>query len=186
MWNQTAYLKTPTLDFTGFGRAVAVAGRTVVIGAPYDGSNATAVNGGHNSSAPLSGAAYVFVSGSVGTPWRQQAFLKSTHAAHTTAEGKSVWFFGSSLSLQGDRLLVAAPTMVRGGCVKSGVAYLFGRQGENWSQQALVRPTASGDEFAFPSCQRRHYNTVRPHSALGYRPPAPESIVLMDQRPMMH
>ena len=33
---------------------------------------------------------------------------------------------------------------------------------------------------------RRHYNTVRPHSALGYRPPAPESIVLMDQRPLMH
>jgi transposase InsO family protein len=23
---------------------------------------------------------------------------------------------------------------------------------------------------------RRHYNTVRPHSALGYRPPAPEAI----------
>jgi len=23
---------------------------------------------------------------------------------------------------------------------------------------------------------RRHYNTVRPHSALGYKPPAPESI----------
>ena len=33
---------------------------------------------------------------------------------------------------------------------------------------------------------RRHYNTVRPHSALGYRPPAPESIVPMDQRPVMH
>ena len=33
---------------------------------------------------------------------------------------------------------------------------------------------------------RRHYNTVRPHSALGYRPPAPESIVLMDQRSVMH
>ncbi len=26
----------------------------------------------------------------------------------------------------------------------------------------------------------------RPHSALGYRPPAPESIVPMDQRPTMH
>ncbi len=24
---------------------------------------------------------------------------------------------------------------------------------------------------------RRHYNTVRPHSSLGYRPPAPEVIV---------
>jgi transposase InsO family protein len=33
---------------------------------------------------------------------------------------------------------------------------------------------------------RIHYNTVRPHSSLGYRPPAPESIVRMDQRPTMH
>jgi putative transposase len=33
---------------------------------------------------------------------------------------------------------------------------------------------------------RRHYNTKRPHSALGYRPPAPETIIPMDQRPVMH
>ena len=33
---------------------------------------------------------------------------------------------------------------------------------------------------------RRHYNTVRPHSALSYRPPAPESIVSIDRRPTMH
>mmetsp|Transcript_13339 Transcript_13339/g.21144 ORF Transcript_13339/g.21144 Transcript_13339/m.21144 type:complete len:82 (-) Transcript_13339:489-734(-) len=33
---------------------------------------------------------------------------------------------------------------------------------------------------------RKHYNTKRPHSALGYRPPAPEAIVPMDQRPTMH
>lgn len=32
---------------------------------------------------------------------------------------------------------------------------------------------------------RIHYNTVRPHSALGYRPPAPESLIPMDQRPTM-
>ena len=24
---------------------------------------------------------------------------------------------------------------------------------------------------------RRHYNTIRPHSALGYRPPAPEPVL---------
>ncbi len=24
---------------------------------------------------------------------------------------------------------------------------------------------------------RRHYNTIRPHSALGYRPPAPETVL---------
>jgi transposase InsO family protein len=33
---------------------------------------------------------------------------------------------------------------------------------------------------------RVHYNTVRPHSALGYRPPAPETIVPVDRRPVMH
>ncbi|XHY17113.1 IS3 family transposase ISPye6 (plasmid) [Pseudoseohaeicola sp. NH-UV-7] len=33
---------------------------------------------------------------------------------------------------------------------------------------------------------RKHCNTKRPHSALGYRPPAPETIVPMDPRPVMH
>ena len=33
---------------------------------------------------------------------------------------------------------------------------------------------------------RHQYNTVRPHSALGYRPPAPESIINVDQNPTMH
>ncbi len=33
---------------------------------------------------------------------------------------------------------------------------------------------------------RRHYNTKRPRSALGYRPPAPATIIPMDHRPMMH
>ena len=33
---------------------------------------------------------------------------------------------------------------------------------------------------------RKHYNTKRPHSALGYRPPAPETIIPMDQETVMH
>jgi len=33
---------------------------------------------------------------------------------------------------------------------------------------------------------RKHYNTKRPHSALGYRPPAPETIIPMVLRPIMH
>ena len=33
---------------------------------------------------------------------------------------------------------------------------------------------------------RRHDNTVRPHSSLRYRPPAPDSFLPMDQRPIMH
>ena len=30
---------------------------------------------------------------------------------------------------------------------------------------------------------RREYNTIRPHSSLGYRPPAPETIRLKQARP---
>ena len=33
---------------------------------------------------------------------------------------------------------------------------------------------------------RRHYNTNRQHSALGYRRPAPEAIISMVPRPIMH
>lgn len=33
---------------------------------------------------------------------------------------------------------------------------------------------------------RHHYNTLRPHSALGYRPPAPKTVIPMDQKPIMH
>jgi putative transposase len=33
---------------------------------------------------------------------------------------------------------------------------------------------------------RRHYNTKRPHSALEYRSPAPESIIPMEEKRMMH
>jgi len=33
---------------------------------------------------------------------------------------------------------------------------------------------------------RKHYNTKQPHSALDYRPPAPETIVTMQLRPIMH
>ena len=32
---------------------------------------------------------------------------------------------------------------------------------------------------------RRHDNTKRPHSALGYRPPAPETIISMEPGPAL-
>lgn len=33
---------------------------------------------------------------------------------------------------------------------------------------------------------RQHYNTKRPHSALGYKPPAPETIVPLQEKSIMH
>jgi transposase InsO family protein len=37
-----------------------------------------------------------------------------------------------------------------------------------------------------PEQLRKHYNTVRPHSATGYKAPAPEATIPMDQRRSMH
>ena len=37
-----------------------------------------------------------------------------------------------------------------------------------------------------PMDVRAHYNTVRPHSALGYRPPAPETIIPLQETPTMN
>lgn len=33
---------------------------------------------------------------------------------------------------------------------------------------------------------KKHYNTKRPHIALGYRPPTLEAIITMENRPIMH
>ena len=33
---------------------------------------------------------------------------------------------------------------------------------------------------------RRHYNAKRPHNALGYRPPAPETMVMLQEKPIMN
>ena len=33
---------------------------------------------------------------------------------------------------------------------------------------------------------RKHYNRKRPHSALGWQPPAPEAVIPLEQRPSMH
>ncbi|NOE32145.1 transposase [Ruegeria sp. HKCCD7318] len=33
--------------------------------------------------------------------------------------------------------------------------------------------------------RRKHYNTMRPRSALGYRPPAPETFIWVELRPII-
>ena len=66
-WSQQACLKT---NNTGagdwFGWSVGVSGDTVVVGAPYEGSTATGINGNEaDNSAAYAGAAWIFT----GRPW---------------------------------------------------------------------------------------------------------------------
>jgi hypothetical protein len=98
-WTQQAYLKpsnTGTTDL--FGISVSISGDTIVVGAYYEDSNATGVNGDQdNDDAENSGAAYVFVR--EGTAWTQQAYLK---ASNTGAYDQ----FGYSVSISGDTIVV--------------------------------------------------------------------------------
>lgn len=61
-WSQTHYLKaTNTQGQASFGYSVSQSGGTIAVGAVYESSGATGVNGdAGNDAAPLSGAVYVF------------------------------------------------------------------------------------------------------------------------------
>src|SRR6266478_2694898 len=77
-WSQQAYLKASNAEAGDQFAKGAVSGDIVVVGAVSEPSNATGVNGNQNdNSAPIAGAAYVFVRS--GTNWSQQAYLKASN-----------------------------------------------------------------------------------------------------------
>lgn len=147
-WSQQAYLKASNTESGDrFGASVAVSGDTIVVGAYYEDSNATGVNGDEsNNSAYDSGAAYVFVRS--GTTWSQQAYLK---ASNTGEED----YFGQTVAVSGDTVVVgaeyedSAATGINGDGANndgfaSGAAYVFVRSGTSWSQQAYLKASNNG------------------------------------------
>src|SRR5207302_9945823 len=62
-WSQQAYLKASNAQpDDSFGQSVAISSDTIVVGAFPEYSRATGINGNQaDNSAPLSGAAYVFL-----------------------------------------------------------------------------------------------------------------------------
>ncbi|MCP5022813.1 MAG: hypothetical protein GY930_13700 [bacterium] len=150
---QQAYLKASNTEATdSFGAAVAISGDLVAIGANLEDSDASGVNGDPNNNGTRdSGAVYLFrkVAGS----WVQEAYLKSSNAV-------TYDYFGQSVSVSGDRVLVGAwgessdSTGVNGdetnaGATDSGAAYVFSRVGGVWSQEAYLKAsnTGYGDKF---------------------------------------
>src|SRR5215831_5975309 len=77
--SQRAYIKASNTDRGDqFGSSVALSGNTLVVGANFEASAATGVNGNQtDNSAHNAGAAYVFVRD--GTNWSQQAYLKASN-----------------------------------------------------------------------------------------------------------
>ena len=150
---QQTYVKasnTGSGDF--FSTAMALEGDTLVVGAPFEDSNATGVNGDQtNNSTSASGAVYVFIRAN--GAWSQQAYLKASN----TGAGDN---FGSSVALDGDTLVVGAPEeastavgvnndQTNNSASGSGAVYIFTRSGTTWSQQAYLKAsnTGAGDQF---------------------------------------
>ena len=159
-----AYLKASnTGAWDRFGYAVALSGDTAVIGAPYEDSAATGVNGNQTSNAAAdSGAAYVFVR--EGGVWTFQAYLKASN----TGAGD---YFGSSVALDGDTAVIAAvweasaASGVNGdqasnAAAASGAAFVFVRSGSTWSQQAYLKASNTQSEDWFGSAVALDGNTA--------------------------
>jgi hypothetical protein len=129
VWSQQAYLKASNAEaYDKFGFAVAVSGKTIVVGALSDDSDATGIDGAEgNNNAVESGAAYVFISN--GTTWSQQAFLKASNA-------ESADYFGLAVAVSEELVVVGADgesggaTGVNGdpasnSAIRSGAAYTY-------------------------------------------------------------
>lgn len=155
-WAQQAYLKASRPERGDlFGMAVAVAGDTVVVGAPNESGDGKAKDGGQgNNLAKSSGAAYVFKRNL--TAWKPQAYLKASN----TGAGDQ---FGRAVGISGERIIVGAPgeaSSARGvagnqknnSALEAGAAYLFARiNSKTWRQQAYLKSSKSsaGDQFGF-------------------------------------
>jgi hypothetical protein len=142
-WVQDAYIKAAVPgqgDF--FGASVSVSGPHLAVGAMFEDSSATGVDGDQtNNDLSNSGAVYLFRRH--GHDWAQSAYLKASNSGANDR-------FGATVSLSGNRLAAGAPressaaTGVNGdqsddSLSRSGAAYLFRRQGQEWSQQAYVK-----------------------------------------------
>jgi hypothetical protein len=114
------------------GYSVAISGDTAVVGA----------NGADTAGGTNAGAAYVFTrSGGV---WTQQQKL-------TASDGAQGDFFGFSVAISGDTVIVSAHTKDTAGGSDAGAAYVFTRSGGVWTQQQKLTASdgAQGDLFGF-------------------------------------
>ena len=146
VWSQQAYIK-PSNSGGLFGYGVALVGDTLAVGAPFEASNATGVNGNQSdTSAPLAGAVYVFAR--TAGIWSQQAYLK---ASNTDAGDR----FGHDLQIDGETLAVGArfEASAAGGvnadqtdnsAPNAGAVYVFTRSAGIWSQQAYLKASNAG------------------------------------------
>jgi len=152
VWSQQAYIRDANSDASdNFGYSVALSGDTLAVGACFEDSSATGIDGDALDNNRLNaGAVYVFTRD--GAAWSRQAYIKASN----TGEGD---FFGWSLALSGDTLAAGAAgeassaTGIGGLEIdnsqpRAGAVYVFTRDGVAWSQQAYIKASnTEGEDF---------------------------------------
>lgn len=156
VWTQQAYIKgnnTEAGDKFGSKVSLSADGNTLAVGAPWEDSNTTTINGsGANNSALNSGAAYVFVRS--GTTWTQQAYIKASNAQADDV------FWTVGLSGDGNTLAVGATgedsdangiggNQADNTASGAGAVYIYTRSGTTWTQQAYVKAAVSTQTDGF-------------------------------------
>ena len=154
-WTQQAYLKASNTGAGDrFGNSVSISGDSIIVGAYFEDSNATTINGnGADNSLTDAGSAYIFTRS--GTTWTQQAYLKPTTTGFQDQ-------FGISVGISGDTVVVGDygddsnaiginGSQSDNSAADSGAAYVFVRSGTTWTQQAFLKAsnTRAGDLFGF-------------------------------------
>ena len=148
-WGQEAYVKASntgeeqdgnTYEGDLFGSEIALSadGNALVIGAPWEDSGATGVNGEQfDESGFISGAAYLYRFN--GTEWSHDVYFKPTFTM-SIPDPRGFWgAFGSDLSLSADGNTLAVGAWLQDiRRVYSGEVYVFQFDGVNWSQSAQI------------------------------------------------
>jgi FG-GAP repeat len=154
-------------DRFGATTVLSADGNTLVVGAHYEDSSATGVNGANNDASTESGAAYVFVR-SASNVWTQQAYLKPSNTGAGDHFGRVIALSGDGNTLAvGAVLEDSSATGVNGAqtneaAADSGAVYVFTRSGTVWTQQAYVKAsnTGAGDLFGCALALSSNGNTL--------------------------
>lgn len=169
-WRQQAYLKASNPDNPDrFGHSVAVFGKTIIVGAPQEASNAQGINGDQNdNSTRNAGAAYIFTR--QGEIWTQVAYLKASNTDSMNFDYAQD-FFGYSVDIHDDTIVVgaygedSAATGVNSdeqdeSASFSGAVYIFVRKAVGWIQQAYIKASNTGSSDGFGRSVSIHHDQL--------------------------
>jgi hypothetical protein len=129
-------------DQFGSDLALSDDGDTLAVGARGEASGATDIDGDQtDDSAVHAGAVYVF--GRDGQSWSQHAYVK---ASNTSEQDNFGWMV--ALSNDGNTMAVGA-YLEDELALDAGAVYVFGRDGDSWSQHASVKASNAGEDDQF-------------------------------------